>query len=149
MVGWFGWLACWNLFKLPTFPFRDFIPSFNQIGWKMPKLCTFFTYRLISWFGGRPIWPVSMLKSLWIRYVCWVLPFRDYISSFNQIGWKMPKLCTFFTVRLVGWLDRLEWSDHNKCIGCKAAYPSTISLQIWSKSVKAFKSLKIFIYIIV
>ena len=55
----------------------------------------------------------------------------------NQIGWKMPKLCTFFTFRLVGWLGRLGWSDHKNRIGCKAPYPSTTSHQISTKSVKA------------
>ena len=80
---------CWVL------PFRDYIPNFNQIGRKMPKLCTFFTIRLVGWWGARPVWPVSMLKSLQIKYICWVLPFRDSIPNFSQIGWKMPKLCTF------------------------------------------------------
>ena len=86
-------------------PSSDFIPSLNQIGRKIPKLCTFFTFRLVGWLGSRPVWPVSMLKSLQIKYICFVLPFRDYIPSFNQIDWKMPKLCSFFTFRLVGWLD--------------------------------------------
>ena len=95
---------CWVL------PFRDYIPSFNQIGWKMPKSCTFFTFWLVGQLGGRSVWPVSMLKSLQFKYICWVLPFKHYIPSFNQISWKMPKLCTFFTFRLVAWLGgRLVW----------------------------------------
>ena len=26
----------------------------------MQKLCTFFTYWLVGWLGGRPVWPVSL-----------------------------------------------------------------------------------------
>ena len=146
LVGWLGSRPVWPVSMLKSLqikyicwvlPFRDYIPSFNQICWKIPKLCMFFTFRLVGWLVGRP---VSMLKSLQFKYICWVLPFRDYLPNFNQIGWKMLKLCTFFTFRLVGWLGRLGGSDHNIRIGCKAAYPSTTSLQIWSKSVKAFKS---------
>ena len=33
---------------------------------------------------------------------------------------KLPKLCTFFTFRPVGWLGRLGWSDHKTLIGPKA-----------------------------
>ena len=61
-----------------------------------------------NWLGGRLVWPVSMLKSFQIKYIYWVLPFREYIRSFNQIGWKMSKLCTFFTFRLVGWFGWLH-----------------------------------------
>ena len=106
----------------------------------MPKLGTFFTFRPVGWLGGKLVWPVSKLKSLQFKYICWVLPFRDYIPNFNQIGRKMPKLCTLFTFRLVGWLGRLGGSDHNIRIGCKAAYPNKTSLKIWSKSVKAFNN---------
>ena len=119
LVGWLGGRLVWPVSMLKSLqfkyicwvlPFRDYIPSFNQIGWKMQKLCTFLTFRLVGWSGGRPVWPVSMLKSLQFKYICWVLPFRDYIPSFNQISWKMPKLCTFFTFRLVAWLGgRLVW----------------------------------------
>ena len=49
----------------------------------------------------------------------------------------MPELYTFFTFRLVGWL---EWSDHKNRIGCKAPYPSATSHQISTKSVKGQKS---------
>ena len=52
----------------------------------------------------------------------------------------MPKLCTFFTFRLVGWLGRLGWLDHKNRIGCKAPYPSATSHQISTKSVKGQKS---------
>ena len=146
LVGWLGGRPVWPVNMLKSvqikcicwvLQFRDYIPSFNQIGWKMPKLCMFFTFRLVGLLGGRL---VSILKSLQIKYIWWVLPFKDYIPSFTQIGWKMPKLCMFFTFRLVGWLGRLGWSDHDIRIRCKAAYPSTTSLQIWSKLVKAFKS---------
>ena len=121
LVGWLGGRPVWLVSMLKSLqikyirwvlPFRDYIPSFNQISWKMPKLCTFFTFRLVGWLGGRPVWPVGMLKCIWITYTCWVIPFRDSIPNFNQIGWKMPKLCTFFTFRLVGWLGgRLVWQD--------------------------------------
>ena len=113
MVGWLGGRPVWPFCMLKSLwitniclvlLFRDFIPSFDQIDWKMLKFCTFFTFRLVGWLGGRPVWSVSMLKSLWIKFICWVLPFRDYIPSFNRISWKMPKLCMFFTLRLVGLL---------------------------------------------
>ena len=121
LVGWLGGRPVWPVSMLKrikiTFiswihPFRDSITNFNHIRWKMPKICMFFTFGLVGWLGGRPVWLVSMLKSLQFKYICWVLPFRDYIPSFNQISWKMPKLCTFFTFWLVGWLAGL--SD---CIG--------------------------------
>ena len=119
-------------------PFWVSIPSYKLTGWKIAVLCTFFTFRLVGWLGGRLVWQD---KIVCIR---WVLPFRDSIPSFNQIGWKMPNLCMFFTFWLVGWLGRLGWSDHKNRIGCKAPYPNTTSHQIWTKSVKAYKSYPFF-----
>ena len=87
---------------------------------------------------------LSLVTFGMVHPVCLVFPFRDSIPNFNQIGWKMPKLCTFFTFRPVGWLGRLGWSDHKNCIECKAPYPSTTSHQIWTKSVEVWKKLSIF-----
>ena len=33
--------------------------------------------------GGRLVWPVSTLKSIQIKYICRVLPFRDYMIFFK------------------------------------------------------------------
>ena len=60
-------------------PFRNPIPSFNQIDWKISKLCKFFTFKPVGWLGGRPVWPVGMLKFIWITYLCGVIPFKDSI----------------------------------------------------------------------
>ena len=52
---------------------------------------------------------------------------HTYVESFHakfQPNWlKMPKLCTFFNFRLVGWLGQLGWSDHKNRIGLYSALP--------------------------
>ena len=98
-VGWLSGKPVWPFSILKYLWIKNIcwvLPSFNQIDLKMPQLCTFSTFssRLVCWLGGRLVWLVSILQSLQIKFICWVLPFKDYIP-FNQIGWKMPKLCTF------------------------------------------------------
>ena len=39
---------------------------------------------------------VCMLKSLQIKYICWVLPLREYITSLNQIGMKNAEVMNIF-----------------------------------------------------
>ena len=56
----------------------------------------------------------------------------------------MPKLCTFFTFRPVGWLGQLGWLDHKNRIGYEVPYSCSTSRQISTKSVKAWKSYPIF-----
>ena len=46
--GWRNWVDVVLRIEIERQDFLRMLPSFDQIGWKMPKLCTFFTFRLVG-----------------------------------------------------------------------------------------------------
>ena len=119
---WFLWIMCiwWFL------PLKDSTLSFYHIGWKMPN------YRCFSLIGWQASWEVGRfsqgynLNLFHLSCICRVFLY----SSFNHIGKKIPELSTFSTLKLIGWVGQLGWSDCKTQIGCIAPFPyATLNMQ--------------------